>query len=412
MTQFKNRETLLLIILLILGFLIRLAVSNNPGFHSDLVAHTDWSKTISSFGIRNVYAKTYINMPPVFAYVLYLFVYPVINFSNYSCVFLKLPGIISDVACSVVVYLIVKNRFESKDLVKNAPLIAMSLFLFNPAFIFATSIWGKWDDSLLTLFLLLIIYQRGDYKEGVFYAFAILCKLQAVILIPILIRTRGFFKLVLSFTVTFFLLLVPFISQLGLLYEKIVSKTIRENYTITINAYNLWWLFNSSGWGKEWYLSPNDTTTYFLLSPRQIGVLLFTVISVLVIFYLKKYDYKIKIICFSSFFLYFTFFVFFTRIHERYLYYCLPFLVLLVTYQLERKFLVSYIILSITFFLNMYIVFEQNYPKVFPNLFKYSFLTVSIALLNLSVYAYFMFYLFRHIRTLKISVKGNSVRWP
>jgi len=257
--------------------------------------------------------------------------------------------------------------------------------------------------------LLLAVYYRDNYKEGAFYAFAILCKLQAVILIPVLIRTRGLLKLALSFTVTFVLLLLPFITQLGLLYEKIISKTMRENYTITINAYNLWWLFNWQGWGKEWYLSPKDTTTYFLLSPRQIGVLLFIVVSVLVIFYLKKHDYKFKNICFASFFLYFTFFVFFTRIHERYLYYCLPFLVLLVTDRSERKFLVSYIILSVTFLLNTYIVFEQNYPKVFPNLFKNSFLTVSIALLNLSVYAYFIFYLIKHIRPSTVSLKGYSV---
>jgi len=123
---------------------------------------------------------------------------------------------------------------------------------------------------------------------------------------------------------------------------------------------------------------------------------------VLIIFYLKKNDYRFKNICFASFFIYFTFFVFFTRIHERYLFYCLPFLVLMVTDSLEKKFLISYIILSITFFLNTYIVFEQNYPKLLPNLFKNSFLTVSIALVNLSVYAYFLFYLIKGIRPLRV----------
>lgn len=402
MSPYKNRETYLLTILLILGFSIRLTISNNPGFYSDLVAHTDWSESIHSFGILKVYEKTYINLPPVFIYVLYLFVYPVINFSNYSYVFLKLPGMISDVASSVVIYLIVRNRFNSRGLMKDAPFISMSLFLFNPAFIFATSIWGKWDDSLLTLFLLLTIYNHNSYKEGVFYAFSILCKLQAIILIPILIRIRGLFKLALSFIVVFVFLLIPYITQLGLLYEKIISKTMRENYTITINAYNFWWLFNWSGWGKEWYLSPKDTTVYFLLSPRQIGVLLFSVIAALIIFYLKKNDHKFKSLCFASFFICFSFFVFFTRIHERYLYYCLPFLVLLVTDRLEKKFLFSYVILSITFFLNTYIIFEQNYPKLLPNLFKNSFLTVSIALVNLIVYAYFLIYLIKGIRPLRV----------
>jgi hypothetical protein len=309
---------------------------------------------------------------------------------------------ISDVASSVVIYLIVRNRFNSRGLMKDAPFVSMSLFLFNPAFIFATSIWGKWDDSLLTLFLLLTIYNHNSYKEGVFYAFSILCKLQAIILIPILIRIRGLFKLALSFIVVFVFLLIPYITQLGLLYEKIISKTIRENYTITINAYNFWWLFNWSGWGKEWYLSPKDTTVYFLLSPRQIGVLLFSVIAALIIFYLKKNDHKFKSLCFASFFIYFSFFVFFTRIHERYLYYCLPFLVLLVTDRLEKKFLLTYIILSVTFFLNTYIIFEQNYPKLLPNLFKNSFLTVSIALVNLIVYAYFLIYLIKGIRPLRV----------
>lgn len=331
-------------------------------------------------------------------YVLYLISYPCIKFKNYSYLFLKLPGIISDIGISLMIYLIAKRKLKSQNLSKNSPLICMTLFLFSPAAIFASGIWGKWDDSLLSFFLLVTIYNYNSYKEGIFYALAILTKLQGAILAPILLRKKKMPTLIITFVLTSVLVLLPFLSHVELLYENVVTRSISWFPQITINAYNFWWLLNWTSWGKHWSYAPVDTKLYYFIIPKYFGLFVYILVSIFLNIYIWKNKYKMRALCFSSFFIYFTSFMFLTRIHERYMFYCLPFLALMVSVLDYKKFLYSYIILSITFFLNLYIVYEQNYPIYFPSLYKFPPLTILISLINLSVFIYILVYLIKNLK--------------
>ncbi len=403
MVDVNKREIAIVAILLILGFLIRIAISNNQGFAWDVLTHIRWAKSLFEYGLSNAYEKSNSNLPPVFMYILYLFSYPIAKLGDYSSLFAKLPGIISDIGISIVIYLFVKRKLGVENLSKNSPLISMTLFLFNPAIIFASAIWGKWDDSLLSFFLLLTIYYHNTYKEGIFYALAILTKLHGIILAPILLRNKDLPKLIVPFVLTSILILIPFFSHLKILYEEVVIRSINQPPHITISAYNFWWLFNWSGWGKEWFDAPRDTNMYYFIIPKYFGLLVFISILALLIIYIKQKDYKMESICFGSFFIYFTSFLFLTRVHERYMYYCIPFLALLLN---DKKFLYTYIILSITFFLNLYFVYEQNYPTYFPLLYKIKALTIGISLINLSVFIYMFAQLIKRI-TLPPSKTGE-----
>jgi Gpi18-like mannosyltransferase len=392
----NKKEITVVTILLILGFIIRIAISNNPGFAWDVWTHQSWAKSLYMHGLLDAYKQTSSNLPPVFMYVLYLISYPTVKLKGYSFLFLKLPGIIFDIGISLMIYLFVKRKLEAENPSNSSALICMAIFLFNPATIFASAIWGKYDDSLLSFLLLLTIYHYNSYKEGIFYSLSILTKLQGIVLAPILLRKKPL-KLIIPFVLTSVLVLMPFLSHIEILYQNIVIRSLDQFPHITINAYNFWWLFNWTGWGKEWFNAPSDTTLYFFISPKLLGLFVFVVVSILLIIYVRENNYKLRPICFASFLIYFTFFMFLTRIHERYMFYCLPFLALTVSDLDNKKFLCCYFILSTTFFLNIYIVYEQNFPNYFPSLYKLSALTTSISLLNLFVYIYFLILLIRSI---------------
>lgn len=402
MVDVDRREVAIVAILLIIGFLVRIGISNNQGFAWDVLAHKMWAQSLYKYGLPSAYEKSASNLPPVFIYILYLLSPAILKLKDYSFLFIKLPGIISDIGISIVIYLFAKRKLGAENSSKNSPLISMTLFLFNPAIIFASAIWGKWDDSLLSLFLLLTIYYHNNYKEGIFYALSILTKLHAIILAPILVRRINLPRLIIPFALTIVLLLLPFLPHLDTFYERVFRDTLKQFPHITINAYNFWWLFNWTGMGKEWFYSPSDTKAYYFIVPKYFGLLIFISIYILLLIYIRQKDYRMKHICFASFFIYFASFMFLTRIHERYMFYCLPFLALLVN---ERRFLYTYIILSITFFLNLYFVYEQNYPTYFPLLYKVHALTIGISLVNLSVFIYMLAQLSKRISSGRLNLE-------
>lgn len=65
--------------------------------------------------------------------------------------------------------------------------------------------------------------------------------------------------------------------------------------------------------------------------------------------------------------------------------------------------LYTYIILSLTFFLNLYFVYEQNYPTYFPLLYKIKALTIGISLINLSAFIYMFAQLIKRITFYKLN---------
>jgi len=222
----KKKETILIIILLALGLLLRLCISNNPGFVSDILIHKSWADSLYNKGIYNAYQNTGSNLPPVFLYLLYLTSYPMTIFQNYTYLFLKLPGIIVDILLAITIYVASKRKLKDEELLKNAPMISMAVFLFNPALIFDSAFWGKWDDSLVSLFLLLTIYNYNSYKVGIFYALSVFSKLQGIILSPILFKVDNLHKLIISFSITTLVLLIPFLEVVYF------EENWRENYSL------------------------------------------------------------------------------------------------------------------------------------------------------------------------------------
>jgi len=396
----KTREIITVAVLLLLGLGVRLLISNNPGFAADVMQHKSWAESLYDHGLSSFYDNTRSNLPPMFIYLLYLMSFPMEKFPDYAFMFLKLPGMIVDVLISITIYIAVKRKFNTSEVINNAPIICMSLFLFNPAVIFDSAVWGKWDDALVSFFLLLTVCYYNTYKVGGFYVLAIYSKLQGLIFAPILFRVSNLHRVIIPLVITAAVLLIPLREQLVAMYYYVKGSFDLFPHT-TVNAYNFWWLLNWNNWTLDWWHSPLDTDVYFITTPKYYGILVYLLIAALLNIFLRKYRYNFRSLCFASFFIYLTFFMFFTRMHERYMYYTLPFLALLAALANNRKYLYVYILLSMTVFLNIYIIYEQNYPLVFQGLHEIAALTIGIALVNLVVFFYMLFELLRDLYTSK-----------
>jgi hypothetical protein len=125
--------------------------------------------------------------------------------------------------------------------------------------------------------------------------------------------------------------------------------------------------------------------------------MIYLLVAVLLNIYLRKYRFNFRSLCFASFFIYLTFFIFFTRAHERYMFWAIPFLALLVPLADERKYMYIYVILSLTFFLNIFAVYERNYGSLFRTPHTITILSVTSSLINLFTYVYLLSYLVLNI---------------
>src|SRR6185437_15129271 len=106
----------------------------------------------------------------------------------------KLPAIVADLGIGVLVYALVR-RFAATGIA----LGAAALYLFNPAVIFNSAVWGQVDSVAagLALFALYALLKSDDgAREGVngwivagwlLMAYSLLIKPQAAVLLPLMV---------------------------------------------------------------------------------------------------------------------------------------------------------------------------------------------------------------------------------
>jgi Gpi18-like mannosyltransferase len=154
-----------------------------------------WSRMAAEdlFGMYN--KGVFVDYPP-----LYLGVLGVIarignlfkmdfDSKNYTLL-LKLPTVLAQLASALILYR--ASRMElggvklSERISEPMRLFIVSLYLFNPAVIVSSELWGQVDPVLALLVIIgMFRYFQGKYwSTGVFYALAILCKPQGIIFLP------------------------------------------------------------------------------------------------------------------------------------------------------------------------------------------------------------------------------------
>lgn len=364
MTAERRRLMRYMGLMIIGAFALRLLLAAlSEGHPTDMACWRGWADRIFQDGFGAFYSDTaFSDYPPGYMYVLWVLgaVRSVFGSNVFTdLVLVKLPAILCDLATGYLIFRISLGWLKDE----RHALLCMALYLFNPAILINSSAWGQ-VDAVLTLCVVLLCYFISQKKLPLAYAvFAVgfLLKPQMAFVFPVLVCAvieqvflHDFsirkFGIHLASGVAAILGMILVSLPFGL--EKVVSQymqTVTSYPKATINAYNLWALFN-----KNWR---DQTEVVAGLSIQTWGtILLVLVFAAAVWFWFRSKKNHTKVY-FISAFLYIAIFTVSVRMHERYMFPALALLILVYALCPKREFFWSYIVFSVLHFFNVYDVF-------------------------------------------------------
>lgn len=259
------------------------------------------------------------------------------------------------------------------------PLLAAGLWALNPAVIYVSAYWGQ-VDSIHTLWMVaaLLAGLAGSWAwAGVLLALGVLTKLQAVVLLPLLMVLAwraGWARLArlgLGLGASLALGLLPFAlsgSLAALL--RVYSGSVGFYHYLTVGALNLWWPIQYLGNRLTGERLSDSLRLLGPITPRWVGLGLMAAYALAVLWpWLRaprlatRSDLRpstsgrgaagpaITLAFFAAGLLVFGFFMLPTEMHERYILPALAFLAL--PAARDRKLLLAYLALSVAVLLNL-----------------------------------------------------------
>lgn len=352
----KRNKNLVLIFLL--AFFLRIILSFFGTLNLDQGTFIAWSNILVSGGFKSFYNSWSDYLP---GYLYFLWFLGKINTFNIlpQTVLYKLPAIISDLLTGFLIYKIISKSKEKKW-----GIIGCLIYLFNPAVLANSSLWGQVDSltgltSILSVYLLPINY----VLSAMVLSFGTLIKPQVAFIFPIILflmwkdkkNIKQFVLYGVTGLATFFLSFVPFWNKGNLLSFVFGRLNISANqypYT-SVNAFNFWSL---AGFWKA--------DNLFLQFGGYILVLIFLIFLFLKLKRTKNIEYVLMSFVFAATF------TFFTRMHERHL---LPVFAPLTIAVIDNPyFLVPYVIFSLTYLANLnysFVWITDNFRQVFSDFF-------------------------------------------
>lgn len=283
---------------------------------------------------------------------------PLFELENVQLGFMKLPAIFADLGIGLMLYKIFRKLKYLR------PLLSTSLFLFNPAIIYVSSVWGQ-IESVTILFLILSLYcalfaqKKHLYLSIFFFALSALTKQTALWFAPLYfllwyqeLNMDGWIRGTISGLVLIIFSYLPFgLGPLAAFVNYFSTLTGSSDY-VSDAAYNFWWFI---------YPTPTpDSTLIGILSIRQISIAL--LISLLVVFMYKLFkDYQLR--TFLNYLFFWSLAVFFlqTRVHERHLAPALVFALL--TPGLAGRYYLDYLAISLYHFFNLYTILKLPFIR-------------------------------------------------
>lgn len=357
-------KNLVVYYLILAGFLLRLIFASFPGFHVDTDTFFAWSVRAFDVGLSQFYSKeVWTNYTPGMIYLFYLLgaIRELFSISDrYFYFVLKLPSIFSDLLLAYFIY-----RLLLKTVHQKWALYGLAFCIFNPVLIFNSAVWGAFD-GFMTLFLLLSIYflsraKRAGYlypKElilsSLFFGLSILVKPQAIAIAPVFgiwilrnFSVKNILRLSIPGILIVFLLSLPFFPKDPLFgYINLFIEMAQDYKGNSLFAYNTWGMFGF------WI---DDSEVLGFLPYRIWGILLLAVFWIY--FFTAFWRKKILDVYILSTLAFLAFFFLPTRVHERYLFSAIPFLILISVHLKSKILIYLTIALSILHTINLYYVY-------------------------------------------------------
>ncbi len=409
----EGKDNRFLYLILILGFLLRVLLSSRGTYMADFNSWIGWSNRLVEVGFEKFY-ESWCDYLPGYLYVLWILgklksFFEIFSLGVSNFLLFKFPSILADLITGYLIYKIASS-FASK---KKA-LLATSLYVFNPAIIFNSTLWGQ-ADSVFTLFLFTFFYFLINEKSNwsaVFWALASITKPQGLLfggLVPFflggkskLLKTLRFFVLAL---VVFFGSFLPFSNNLdlvGLVLQRFKVTLGQYPYT-SLNAFNFWAFFD-----KMWF---NDKFLFLKIPLQTWGLGLFVVFYLLIVgIFWKKGGQVLRRGLWTFAFLSLASFLFLTRVHERHLFPLFAFLTPLAVIDF-------FVFLALGFF-SMFHVLNLSYAYVwltknFYQIFSHSMISI-VSFSAILVFFLLLLYFYQQRRfsfpKLKLSELGRFLK--
>jgi len=370
--KYFKKNHLLLFIILLCAIFVRFLLSFLPGFKVDVNTWFAWANRLVELGFSKFYdPKVWTHYTPGYLYIFWILgiLKKTFHLSSQSALLqlFKFPNNLADILTAILIYKIIARKKA------RWALLGLIFYLFNPALIFNSSVWGQLD-SFLNLLMLVSLYflLEGEkvFLSALFLSLSVLVKPQALFILPVFAvflfkkyKIQKSIKFFSIFVLTTLLLSLPFFPDnpiLGL--PNLIIQMGNDYPYTTLEAFNMWQLFGDR---------QQDNLLFWGLSKYHWGLfiyLLFEIVIVSLIFLGKNKKQKYYLLAALSLF---NFFLFPTRIHERYLLPVFPFLLIAASLFKSTLLISNYFLLTILHFLNLF----YSYNFFYPNLIKISFLS-------------------------------------
>ncbi|MBF6567368.1 MAG: phospholipid carrier-dependent glycosyltransferase [Candidatus Binataceae bacterium] len=354
-----------------------------PGFGPDIGSYQAWAGRIASAGPALTYAHGYfIDYPPVYLYALWA-AGAIVRLTGAAGttarVIVESPALIADLLLAATTFIYLRRLGYLAGAYAGMIMVAL-----NPAMLFDSVVWGQ-SDSVMTLVLLLsVIATLEDQYELAWglAAIAVLVKPQALALLPVLglwtllrCQWRRWLTAAMAFIAVGIIAIAPFQRHhpwnwIWLLY----AATAAYYHETSVNAFNLMALIAG--------LRHPDSIKIVGIPVFDLGMGLLVPLYAFIAWVIWRAADR-RTLFFASFLVIFGFFMLAPRMHERYLYPTLAFLVPLAIE--EPVMLAIFAILTLTCLFNLAYVKYTLETVVFLN--GRDWLAMTVSAINLLMFA-------------------------
>ncbi len=329
-----------------------------------------WIQSAVKFGIGESYSKqletTHLPVYGTFGIILYYIsgkLYQWTVSPSYDVlepahrIFIKLPGIIFDLLiCFMIFHIFKKKRGEA------AGILAAGIMCFQPALIYDSAIWGQSDSvfTALTLGMLLFLDRKNVVAAGICITLACFSKPQGLLYVPLFIvllprNPESIIRSICAVAASALAMIFPLVST-GNIFRLLrgINIGVNNQYTLSVYAYNFWWAIFGS---QSLKISTANHLVFSFLTFRNIALtLLDASYAIIVLFLLKKRrddkEIDIETALLAAGFISYSFFLFYTGTHDRYLFPLIIFGIPLIFGGMRN--VILYIGISIAVLLNLF----------------------------------------------------------
>lgn len=374
------------------GLVIRLILAKSQGYVSDMNTFKAWASHAATGGLTQFYnTDMFADYPPGYIYVLYILgklqdFYGLGMDSVPFLVLMKLPAMLADLATAVLLF-----RMASRKLGPGAAFGAALLYVFNPAVLINSAVWGQ-VDSFFTLFLLLTfnaVRDKSPIKAGILFALAVLIKPQALIYTPVLLffywqgkSWKTFLQSAASGLAVIAAGILPFsLSMKPFWIVHLYRETLASYPFATLNAFNLYAL-TLGNWKPL-------GDSFILFSYGTWGTLfIFVAVGLALYYFLKGRHNQEGLPYFIALVLISTMFLFGTKMHERYWFPAVALALAAFLHVKDRRLLLSFLGITVCHYLNVAYVLDLSWSGATPA--KTDGLMLLVSFMSLVLFGYLL----------------------